>query len=100
MDNTLKINAFIAGLIFIPMALLIFKHLAKKLIEHNRVKLISVLSLPVSSYLIFTIQLPNDGFGVLALILAFTAFFYTYACAISFVAGMLKLSTKSQRVSQ
>jgi len=93
MNSEIKIDIFFAGLLLIPVLVQAIPFFKNKLVKLSQGKSFSVLSLPISAYLIYDISIENL-FGLIGFSVAYFVFFLTYAAAIS----LLSISTKRDSV--
>ncbi|MCK8123059.1 MULTISPECIES: hypothetical protein [Pseudoalteromonas] len=96
MNSEVKIDILFAGLLLIPVLILAIPYIKNKLVILSRGKAFSIISLPISAYLIYDISIESNVFGLVGLCVAYIAFFSTYAASIS----LLAVSTKKEDLAQ
>jgi hypothetical protein len=92
MNSEVKIDILFAGLFLIPVLILTIPYLKNKLVTLSQGKVFSILSLPISAYLIYDISIESNVFGLIGLCAGYFVFFSTYAASIS----LLAVSTKNE----
>ncbi len=92
MNSEVKIDILFAGLLLIPVLIIAIPYIKNKLVTLSQGKAFSILSLPISAYLIYDISIESNVFGLIGLCVAYIVFFSTYAASIS----LLAVSTKSK----
>jgi hypothetical protein len=93
MNSEVKIDILFAGLLLIPIFIMAFPYIKNKLVTLSQDKPFSILSLPISAYLIYDISIESNVFGLIGLCVAYVVFFSTYAASISLLAVSKKAST-------
>ncbi|PWS55725.1 hypothetical protein [Pseudoalteromonas sp. meg-B1] len=96
MNSEVKIDILFAGLLLIPILILAVPFIKNKLVSLSRGKAFSIISLPISAYLIYDISIESNVFGLIGLCVAYIVFFSTYAASIS----LLAVSTKNEDLAQ
>lgn len=96
MNSEVKIDILFAGLLLIPVLILAIPYIKNKLVSLSSGKSFSIISLPISTYLIYDISIESNIFGLIGLCVAYIVFFSTYATSIS----LLAVSTKNEDLVQ
>ncbi|MBH0067087.1 hypothetical protein [Pseudoalteromonas sp. NZS100] len=96
MNSEVKTDIFFAGLLLIPILILAIPYIKNKLVTLSKTKYFSIISLPISAYLIYDISIESNVFGLIGLCVAYIVFFSTYAASIS----LLAVATKSEDLAQ
>ena len=63
----------------IPLLILAVPYIKNKLVSLSQDKGFSIISLPISAYLIYDISIESNVFGLIGLLAAYIVFFSTYA---------------------
>ena len=90
MNSEIKIDILFAGLLLIPILILTVPFIRNKLVLLSQGKAFSIISLPISAFLIYDISIESNLFGLIGLSVSYIVFFSTYAASIS----LLAVSTK------
>lgn len=92
MNSEVKVDILFAGLLLIPVLILAVPYIKNKLVTLSKGKAFSIISIPISAYLIYDIPADSNVFGLIGLCAAYFVLFSTYAASIS----LLAVSTKSK----
>lgn len=90
MNIEVKMDILFAGLLLIPVLVLAVPYIKNKLIAFAETKAISVVSLPISAFLIYDISIESNFFGLFGLSAGYIVFFFTYAVSVSLLASTAK----------
>lgn len=93
MNSEVKIDILFAGLLLIPILILAIPYLKNKLVLLSRGKAFSIISLPISAYLIYDISIESNVFGLIGLCVAYIVFFF-YLCRFDITIGCFNKKRK------
>ena len=96
MVSEIKVDILFVGLLLIPVLILASPYIKNRLVELSKSKAFSVISLPISAFLIYDISIESNIFGLVGLSVSYFVFFSTYAASIA----LLATSTKDERVAK
>jgi hypothetical protein len=96
MNSEVKIDILFTGLLLIPVMIFAVPYIKNKLVSLSQGKSFSIISLPISVYLIYDISIESNVFGLIGLCAAYIVFFSTYAASIS----LLAVASKNEDLAQ